>query len=385
MLGVLGVAVAGSALTACSSGPARVAGRPSAPAPSSRPASIPAPTTNAARPAPRPTVRRVTESTDTTPPPPLRTHGTDYVAIARSLEAYRYWLLAHHPDVALASQIYVRGTTSYQKLVSNLDYLRARHQTLISIDQQLTFTPAKAVHGSLVTLRSTRRSPRTGCMLDRHHRVVRPRPFAGAQRLRHGHDLRCHWALAPCRHHPGRARPGDRPLRPVADRVPHRDRRSVVITTVLPDAGGLRTRRAATASSVAHHPELGASACVSVPGVAGSGHETYAAGDPNAPRPVFERAIPADNGEEAQPGCPTSASPPTGRAARSTCARQRLGVQHRALLHGVAADTSRRSAPCANRSTRRRPVPRLRRHRWRNHRRSARCGRPSGCRHRRSV
>jgi hypothetical protein len=176
MLGVLGVAVAGSALTACSSGPARVAGRPSAPAPSSRPASIPAPTTNAARPAPRPTVRRVTESTDTTPPPPLRTHGTDYVAIARSLEAYRYWLLAHHPDVALASQIYVRGTTSYQKLVSNLDYLRARHQTLISIDQQLAFTTA-SVRGSLVTLR-LHEVITEDRMLDRHHRVVSITPYA---------------------------------------------------------------------------------------------------------------------------------------------------------------------------------------------------------------
>jgi hypothetical protein len=43
-------------------------------------------------------------------------------------------------------------------------------------------------------------------------------------------------------------------------------------------------------------PSLGVGLLVSVPGLAGSGHESYAAADPNAPRPVFERAIPASAG-----------------------------------------------------------------------------------------
>ena len=43
-------------------------------------------------------------------------------------------------------------------------------------------------------------------------------------------------------------------------------------------------------------PELGVGLLVSVAGIAGSGHDTYAAGDQSAPRPVFERAIPATSG-----------------------------------------------------------------------------------------
>ena len=43
-------------------------------------------------------------------------------------------------------------------------------------------------------------------------------------------------------------------------------------------------------------PQLGVGLRVSVPGATGTGHDTYAADDPNAPRPVFERAIPASSG-----------------------------------------------------------------------------------------
>lgn len=46
-------------------------------------------------------------------------------------------------------------------------------------------------------------------------------------------------------------------------------------------------------------PVIGVGLIVSVPGAAGSGHQTYAATDPKAPRPVFERAIPASSGEGA--------------------------------------------------------------------------------------
>jgi hypothetical protein len=43
-------------------------------------------------------------------------------------------------------------------------------------------------------------------------------------------------------------------------------------------------------------PQLGVGLRVSVPGIAGTGHDTYAADDPSAPRPVFERAIPSTSG-----------------------------------------------------------------------------------------
>jgi hypothetical protein len=43
-------------------------------------------------------------------------------------------------------------------------------------------------------------------------------------------------------------------------------------------------------------PQLGVGLRVSVPGATGTGHDTYAADDPSAPRPVFERAIPSSSG-----------------------------------------------------------------------------------------
>jgi hypothetical protein len=49
-------------------------------------------------------------------------------------------------------------------------------------------------------------------------------------------------------------------------------------------------------------PELGVGLLVSQPGTTGNGHEVYAADDPSAPRPVFERAIPAEVGD---PGAAT--------------------------------------------------------------------------------
>jgi hypothetical protein len=43
-------------------------------------------------------------------------------------------------------------------------------------------------------------------------------------------------------------------------------------------------------------PEIGVGLSVSAPGASGTGHETYGAGDPKAPRPVFTRAVPASSG-----------------------------------------------------------------------------------------
>jgi hypothetical protein len=46
-------------------------------------------------------------------------------------------------------------------------------------------------------------------------------------------------------------------------------------------------------------PELGVGLNVSIPGTSGTGHESYGAHDPNAPRPVFTRAVPASSGDGA--------------------------------------------------------------------------------------
>ncbi len=70
---------------------------------------------------------------------------------------------------------------------------------------------------------------------------------------------------------------------------------AVVLTTVLP-MPAVAHAASGDGKFGGTPPELGVGLLVSVPGVAGSGHETYAAGDPNAPRPVFERAIPAAAG-----------------------------------------------------------------------------------------
>lgn len=182
----LAIGLTGSVLAACSSVGAPSAGstrspRTLAPTVSHSASPRPAPATTATRPAPPATVapvapvRPVAGSDDVTPPPPIHATGTDYPAIARSHQDYRYWLLAHHPDAALASQVYARGTTAYQDLVSDLDYLRARHQTLVSIDQHVTFATA-SVHGSLMTLR-VHEVLVEDRILDRRHRVVRTMPY----------------------------------------------------------------------------------------------------------------------------------------------------------------------------------------------------------------
>jgi hypothetical protein len=78
--------------------------------------------------------------------------GSDYVAIARSIDGYHGWLLAHRPDPALASRIYEPGTRSYAQFTRNLDELRRRHRRLVSIGQHCTYTVA-SVRPALVTVR----------------------------------------------------------------------------------------------------------------------------------------------------------------------------------------------------------------------------------------
>ena len=134
----------------------------------------PAPTSR--RPRPRRRRSPLAGYDDTTPPPAIHATGTDYAAIAASLENYRAWLLAHHPDSALAKEIYQQGTVSYQDLVVVLDDLRARHQTLVSIDRHQTYT-FSSIHASLMTMRmhEVLTEDRT---LDRDHRVVKTKTYS---------------------------------------------------------------------------------------------------------------------------------------------------------------------------------------------------------------
>ena len=146
-----------AALTACANGPAPRATATSMPM---LPPSSPSASTDTTRLPPKvalpsrapKSIRPLAGYDDTTPPPAIRATGTDYAAIAASLESYRAWLLAHHPDSALAKEIYQQGTVSYQDLVVILDGLRARHQTFVSIDRHRTYT-FSSIHASLMTLR----------------------------------------------------------------------------------------------------------------------------------------------------------------------------------------------------------------------------------------
>jgi hypothetical protein len=182
MLPSLGLVLIGSTLVACSSGgtppsaASRAARRASRPTLSYLPSSKPAPTTSTTRDEPGTAVRPVAGSDDVTPPPPIHATGTDYAAIAHSLTTYRFWLLAHHPDAALASEIYVRGTATYQTVVSDLDLLRSNRQTLVSINQQLAFTVA-SVRGSMMTMR-VREVITEDRLLDRDHRVIGTKRFS---------------------------------------------------------------------------------------------------------------------------------------------------------------------------------------------------------------
>jgi hypothetical protein len=172
MLGVLAPAVAAS----CSNGHGRAAPATSmptlAPSASTTPTS---PTTLPPKVTSPPTapssIRPLEGYDDTTPPPAIHATGTDYAAIAASLESYRAWLLAHHPDSALAKDIYQQGTVSYQDLVAILDTLRTRHQTFVSIDRRRTYT-FSSIHASLMTLRlhEVLTEDRT---IDRDHHVVK--------------------------------------------------------------------------------------------------------------------------------------------------------------------------------------------------------------------
>ncbi len=176
---VAGAVLAGSLLAACTSTPARPAARPATTAPTLPAPVVTATTSTTAPPMPaRPAgVRPVPGFDDTTPPPALHATGTDYPAILRSIEGYRNWLRAHHPDAALEPQIYAPGTATFLAVAGDLRYLRTRGQRVIAIDDHNTYTTA-SVHGSLVTLRCHEVITEDR-LFDRAGRVVRVIPYAG--------------------------------------------------------------------------------------------------------------------------------------------------------------------------------------------------------------
>jgi len=104
------------------------------------------------------------------PPPKLVQTGSDYLAIASSIDDYHAWLLAHRPDAALARTIYAPGTRSYVEFTRNLEYLRAHQETLVSIGQHCSYVVSTVRH-SLVTLR-LREVIAEDRTLDRAGRVV---------------------------------------------------------------------------------------------------------------------------------------------------------------------------------------------------------------------
>ncbi len=163
---------------ACAAAPARSTGTlaplttiPTAPSTTAPPTTVatapPASAAHAAHAAPG--------YTDTTPPPAIHATGTDYAAIALSLLTYKDWLFAHHPDPALAGLVFQQGTATYASRVADLTTVRNLHQTIASVDLQLSFTVV-TVRTDLVTLRM-RETLGEDNWFDQQHRVVRTDPY----------------------------------------------------------------------------------------------------------------------------------------------------------------------------------------------------------------
>jgi hypothetical protein len=104
------------------------------------------------------------------PPAVVVERGSNFVAIARSIDGEHGRLLADDPNPSLASTIYQPGTRSYLDFTRNLAALRARRQTLVSIGEHCTYTVA-SVRPTLVTLR-VHEEIGEDRVLDAHGRVV---------------------------------------------------------------------------------------------------------------------------------------------------------------------------------------------------------------------
>jgi hypothetical protein len=75
------------------------------------------------------------------PPPALVDTGTDYVAIAKSVEAYGNWLGAHRPDPTLVPATVAPGTQLLKRYVDNLTSLRdANTRVIEKLNGPTTYT-----------------------------------------------------------------------------------------------------------------------------------------------------------------------------------------------------------------------------------------------------
>jgi hypothetical protein len=103
---------------------------------------------------------------DSVPPPPLVNTGTDYAAIYRSLKAYASWLLAHHPDPALASEIAIDGSSYHAGAAEELRRLRVydlryyRPSSIIESVETVSELDAPELGRRIVSLRATYRDDR---------------------------------------------------------------------------------------------------------------------------------------------------------------------------------------------------------------------------------
>lgn len=103
---------------------------------------------------------------DSVPPPPLVNTGADYEAIYRSLKAYASWLLAHHPDPELASEIALAGSEYQVGAAEELRHLRVhdlryyRPSSVIESVETVSELDAPELGRRIVTLRATYRDDR---------------------------------------------------------------------------------------------------------------------------------------------------------------------------------------------------------------------------------
>lgn len=129
---------------------------PSGPATTADPdgATTTRPTASTAAPATTTTTTPPYSFDGSVPPPDLVNTGTDYVAIAESLDRYRKWLAGHHPDPALLENAYVPGSQVYEAIAGDLRELRSREMRLIDVGHHLEVSVTKAQSG-VVTLMLT--------------------------------------------------------------------------------------------------------------------------------------------------------------------------------------------------------------------------------------
>ena len=112
------------------------------------------------------------------PPPVLVNTGTDYAAIAQSLEGYGNWLGAHHPDPALALTTVAPGTQLLDTYVKNIVYRRDHNLRIIEklngpTDYTILSATPDAFSARLVENITVHQT------IDRSGRVVGERRFVG--------------------------------------------------------------------------------------------------------------------------------------------------------------------------------------------------------------